>query len=309
MITYTNGDLFESPAKVLVNTVNTCGVMGKGIALRFKQIYPEMFQRYREHCENRHLTIGRLYLYKTPHKWILNFPTKEHWRSPSRVEYIEAGLKKFRSTFAEIGVTSVAFPMLGCGNGELDFETQVKPLMDQFLAKLPLPTLIHIGRNHVGPAEHRDQKRIEEWLRSEPASLPFDEVWQDIIILLESHNGFVTRTMGNAFSVKTQDDPPALHVTSSGRSFRIAGEELVDFWRQLRDYGLTHRRIAPNHRHLSYLMPVFERLPYVRPVVVSESAARLRTNPESALQTIPSLTGSAQLQMDLFGRVVGATQT
>ncbi len=288
MIIYTNGDLFESPAKVLVNTVNTRGVMGKGIALRFKQIYPEMFKQYQEHCENRSLTIGKLFLYKTPHKWILNFPTKEHWRKPSRVEYIAAGLRKFHSSFAEIGVTSIAFPKLGCGNGELDFKAQVEPLMDQFLAKLPIPMLIHIGQNDVGSAGNHDQKRIDEWLRSVPTAIPFDEVWRDIVVLLQSQGNFVTTMKRNAYTAIAIDDPPALHVTSAGRSFRIIEQELVEFWQQLRDYGLTHRSIAPNNRHLSYLTPVFGQLPYVRPVVVSESSARLRTNPESALQMIPS---------------------
>ena len=97
MITYVSGDLFESPARVLVNTVNTVGVMGKGIAKEFKILFPEMFQRYRELCETRQFNIGNLYLYKTPHKWILNFPTKKHWRSPSRPEYIEEGLRKLVS--------------------------------------------------------------------------------------------------------------------------------------------------------------------------------------------------------------------
>ena len=77
MITYLSGDLFQSPAKVLVNTVNTVGVMGKGIALKFKRIYPEMFEVYRNHCERGNLQIGQLLLYKTPNKWILNFPNEE----------------------------------------------------------------------------------------------------------------------------------------------------------------------------------------------------------------------------------------
>src|SRR5688572_26562315 len=99
MLTFVRGNLFESPAKVLVNTVNTVGVMGKGIALSFKQIYPEMFQRYVQLCESGQLDIGKLWLYKTPHKWILNFPTKKNWRAPSRLEYLEAGLRKFVATY------------------------------------------------------------------------------------------------------------------------------------------------------------------------------------------------------------------
>ena len=89
MITYISGNLFESPAHVLVNTVNTVGVMGRGIAKTFKRIYPEMFSEYQVRCQNQKLQIGNLFLYKTNNKWILNFPTKRHWRNPSRPEYID----------------------------------------------------------------------------------------------------------------------------------------------------------------------------------------------------------------------------
>ncbi|MCC7430560.1 macro domain-containing protein, partial [bacterium] len=82
MINYIKGSLFESPAKVLVNTVNTVGAMGKGIAKTFKLLYPEMFEAYQKLCENKQFKVGELWLYKTPNKWILNFPTKKHWKSP-----------------------------------------------------------------------------------------------------------------------------------------------------------------------------------------------------------------------------------
>ena len=192
MIIYTDSDLFESPSKVLVNTVNTRGVMGKGIALRFRQIYPEMFRQYREHCEHRRLTIGRLFLYSTPHKWILNFPTKDHWRNPSRPEYIEAGLRKIREACPRIGAISFAFPMLGCGNGGLDFEEQVGPLMERNLGNLSVSKRIHVGRNHVGPPDRRDADRIRERFTLEPFTLPFDEVWGDLIHLLEHRRKFTT---------------------------------------------------------------------------------------------------------------------
>ncbi|GAA0615572.1 hypothetical protein GCM10009001_36010 [Virgibacillus siamensis] len=95
MITYVRKDIFESPAQVLVNTVNTVGVMGKGIAKTFKIMYPDMFKQYQILCEDNQLTVGKLWIFKTEHKWILNFPTKTHWRSPSKLAYIEEGLKKF----------------------------------------------------------------------------------------------------------------------------------------------------------------------------------------------------------------------
>jgi len=86
MLSYVTTSLFDSPAQTLVNTVNTVGVMGKGIAAKFKQRYPEMYTRYREVCAAGQLETGKLLLYRTPNKWVLNFPTKRDWRQPSRVE-------------------------------------------------------------------------------------------------------------------------------------------------------------------------------------------------------------------------------
>ena len=287
MITYLSGDLFRSPAKVLVNTVNTVGVMGKGIALRFKRIYPEMFETYRNHCERGNLQIGQLLLYKTSNKWILNFPTKKHWRNPSRVEYIEAGLRKLRDCGSEMGLTSIAFPELGCGNGELDFEAQVKPLMERYLGNLSVPTFIYISGKTTGRPEHRDVGSIRRWLRSEPSALPFDEVWRDLEELLQCRQEFKTLTKGSPFVAATTSDPPTVTIRSSSRTTRVFADELVDFWQQLRDFGLTHGSIAPEHRFASYLQPIFAELPYVEPVRLSTSSNGLRWNPAVGLQVVP----------------------
>lgn len=144
MLRYVATDLFESPAQVLVNTVNTVGVMGKGIAKEFASIYPEMYKEYRALCEKHMFDVDQLWLYKTSHKWVLNFPTKKHWRSPSKVEYIEAGLKKFVDAYAQKGITSISFPLLGCGSGGLDFESQVQPIMETYLKPLPIDVFIHL---------------------------------------------------------------------------------------------------------------------------------------------------------------------
>ena len=144
MITYVSGNLFDSPAQVLVNTVNTVGVMGKGIAKEFKEIYPEMFNRYQALCESGDFSIGKLWLYKTPNKWILNFPTKKDWRQPSRPEYIQVGLAKFVESYSDFGIHSIAFPALGCGNGELDFDSQVRPQMEKHLSDLPIDIFVYL---------------------------------------------------------------------------------------------------------------------------------------------------------------------
>lgn len=143
MLQYVSGDLFLSEAQTLVNPVNTVGVMGKGIALLFKNQYPDMFDSYKTLCKNGLLEIGKPCLWKSPEKQILLFPTKKHWRSASKIEYIESGLKYFVGTYEDWQITSVAFPMLGCGNGGLDWN-DVKPLMEKYLKPLPINVRIYI---------------------------------------------------------------------------------------------------------------------------------------------------------------------
>ena len=299
MITYVQGDLFTSPARVLVNAVNTVGVMGKGIAAQFKKIYPDMFAAYRQYCETKQLTIGKLYLHKTPHKYILNFPTKRHWRHPSQPTYIERGLSTFARTYASKGITSVAFPALGCGNGELDYDTQVRPLMDTYLSPLPIPAFVYSPRAPVRTPEHRDPRKIKRWLRSTPSALPFDEVWEDLSVILARHSWFSTIPNGvryHATIPELSSGHPSIRVSVGTRHYNFDTDTLLDFWQQLRDYGFMHRSIAPHHYRVSYLMPIFAHLPYVEYVTVSDSPGGLRRHPAVALQVIPP----PRQEMDLF---------
>lgn len=136
MIEFKSGNLFDSNCQTLVNTVNTVGVMGKGIALQFKQKYRKMYEFYRRRCLNNEFRMGDLLLYKgcPDGKWVLNFPTKIHWMNPSKLEYIEVGLKEFVSKYHDLGITSIAFPKLGCNNGGLKWEV-VKPMMIHWLCQ------------------------------------------------------------------------------------------------------------------------------------------------------------------------------
>jgi O-acetyl-ADP-ribose deacetylase (regulator of RNase III) len=142
MLLVVNSDLFRSPAQTIVNTVNTVGVMGKGIAKEFSKRYPQMFQEYKAYCDSGDLVIGALHVWRGTEKWVLNFPTKTTWRKPSKIQYIEHGLKTFCQNYARLGIRSIAFPPLGCGNGELDWN-EVKPLMVQYLYALDIPIWIH----------------------------------------------------------------------------------------------------------------------------------------------------------------------
>ena len=123
MIRFTKGNLLESEAEALVNTVNTVGVMGKGVALMFKEAFPENYRAYRAACKKGEVTVGHMFVYARDAvvgpRWIINFPTKKHWRYPSRMEWIQDGLDDLLRVVKEYGIRSVAIPPLGAGNGGL----------------------------------------------------------------------------------------------------------------------------------------------------------------------------------------------
>lgn len=136
MISYVAGNLFDSRAQVLTNTVNCVGVMGKGIALEFKKRYPALFRDYAARCARGEMRIGEPWLWENDEVQILNFPTKRHWRTPSRLEDIEAGLSWLAAHYGALGIYTIAMPALGCGNGGLPW-TAVRSLMEKHLAVLP----------------------------------------------------------------------------------------------------------------------------------------------------------------------------
>lgn len=133
------GDILQSKAQTLVNTVNCVGIMGKGIALEFKNRFPEMFKDYIEKCERKEIKQGVPYLYKTlfPPQ-IVNFPTKDHWKSVSKISDIERGLQYLLAHYNEWGVTSLAIPPLGCGNGQLEWKA-VGPLIYRYVKQMNIP--------------------------------------------------------------------------------------------------------------------------------------------------------------------------
>lgn len=143
-ITIITGNIFNTKAQTIVNTVNCVGVMGRGIALVFKLRYPSMFEIYQDFCKRKLITIGKLWLYKgeISAPWVLNFPTKFHWKYPSKYEYIEQGLDKFVRTYENQGITSAAFPLLGTNNGGLD-KNIVREMMIMYLSKCKIPIEIY----------------------------------------------------------------------------------------------------------------------------------------------------------------------
>ncbi len=133
------GDILKSKAQTLINTVNCVGVMGKGIALEFKNRFPDMYEDYVQRCQRGEVKPGVPYLYKTlfPPQ-IINFPTKDHWKSISKLSDIERGLQHLVERYREWGVTSLAIPPLGCGNGQLEWRV-VGPLIYRFVKDMGIP--------------------------------------------------------------------------------------------------------------------------------------------------------------------------
>lgn len=139
MVAYTQGNLLEADVDAVVNTVNTVGIMGKGIALMFKEQFPRNFEAYAHACDAGEVRIGKMFVTENKElfgpRWIINFPTKTHWRVKTKIEWVEDGLTDLVRVIREKQIHSIAIPPLGCGNGGLDWG-DVRPLIEAALAEL-----------------------------------------------------------------------------------------------------------------------------------------------------------------------------
>ena len=145
MIEFTKGNLLEAPADALVNTVNTVGVMGKGIALMFKERFPDNFKSYAAACKAKELHVGHMHVSPGEElggpRWIINFPTKQHWRSPTQLKWVQDGLVALREFIIKEEINSIAIPPLGCGNGGLDWHV-VREEIVSALGDLPNTSIL-----------------------------------------------------------------------------------------------------------------------------------------------------------------------
>jgi O-acetyl-ADP-ribose deacetylase (regulator of RNase III) len=175
MIKVLEGDMMQSGAEALVNTVNTVGVMGKGIALQFKEAFPNNNKAYIEACKQKKLEPGKLLAVfdenlQLGKKLIINFPTKVHWRYPSKYEYIEKGLTALRELLQKEKIKSIAIPPLGSGNGGLDWN-KVKPMIEQALSGLDTEILIYEPNAAIKAVLQKQESKKEVSLTPARASL------------------------------------------------------------------------------------------------------------------------------------------
>lgn len=163
MIHYRKGNIFDTEAEALVNTVNLVGVMGKGIALQFKKIFPNNFKIYKKACQEGHIDIGKVLVVKDTNlnigeKFIVNFPTKRHWKNSSEYEYIEAGLDSLVASVHQFNIESIAIPPLGAGNGGLQWK-RVKELIEDRLADIDIDIYLYEPTSEI--KEHLKEERVK----------------------------------------------------------------------------------------------------------------------------------------------------
>ena len=163
MIKYIKGNIFESSAQAIVNTVNTVGVMGKGIALQFKKAFPTNYKAYLDACKKNEIRIGKLFVCKDSNmlygeKLIINFPTKTDWRKPSEYEYIKKGLDNLIEIISEYNIKSIAIPPLGSGNGGLEW-VKVKKIIDEKLQNIDIHIFIYEPTKKI--KEHLKKERVK----------------------------------------------------------------------------------------------------------------------------------------------------
>lgn len=262
MQTYHRTSILTSQAQTVVNTVNTVGVMGKGIASEFKARYPDMFKTYRKLCREGQFDIGQLWLWKAPNQWVLNFPTKKHWRNPSKLSYIEAGIRKFVDQYERRGIREIAFPRLGCGHGGLDW-ADVRPLMERYLSPLPIAIYIHDFEVDIGIPEHQQAGKRLDFQRS------FLIFLEDLDRVLESEYGKFQTFFNKSEYIANFDKYKNLLIKRPGRQTSVPNEELYELWTLLLRGPVT-RRILPGRAHESayYIFPILAQLPYVRAIEI-----------------------------------------
>lgn len=300
MLIYRRTSILESPAQTLVNTVNCVGVMGKGLAHAFREREPDMYKQYKQVCDQKALAPGKLWLWRGSGSWILNFPTKVHWRNPSRLEWIEQGLEKFLSAYEAQGITEISFPRLGCGNGNLNWE-DVRPLMENYLSKVKIPVYIHDFTVDVGFPEHLEA--VATAMKLVPATDgSFDSFVASIEQVLTLSGGqFSTLGSHEEFHAR-MDSERRLAIETASSSCFLEEEDLRGVWFDLQSGLVTKRKagwsVSGGGEPLLSLLSV---LPTARPVQIQRAGQH---DPEFAIEPRPEArqlasTGQSKQQHEL----------
>lgn len=258
MLTYLRTSILDSQAQTLVNTINTVGVMGKGLASAMRDRYPDMFTAYKRLCDAGEIDIGKLWLWKASDQWVLNFPTKKHWRNPSKLEYVEAGLQKFAQEYDRKGIFEISFPRLGCGNGGLKWD-DVRPLMERYLGPLPITVFIHDFEKNLGYPEHEEIRRFV----SDHNQGNYRQFMADIgRVIYHNKGSFQTLANCSPFNASLGDDG-SLVIERAGQRRVIPEDSLGDLWSMLVRGPVSRIKLAGPVRENAYqVFAILNQLPY-----------------------------------------------
>jgi O-acetyl-ADP-ribose deacetylase (regulator of RNase III) len=292
MLIYHRTSLLDSNAQTVVNTVNCVGVMGKGIAAAFKARYPSMFDTYRQLCSQGAIQPGKLWLWRGPEQWVLNFPTKKHWRNSSRLEWIEAGLAKFIGQYQRRGITEISFPRLGCGNGNLDW-ADVRPIMEKYLATLPINIYIHDFEHDIGIPEH-----LEAAAQTLESSTTFDGSFsaflRDLRIAISAvGNDLVDLDTGEPFKASMLGDN--LTIETAQQVSQLDDEDLRGVWVTLARGMLTQDQVGwSSGSNATHLLSLVSLLPCTKAIQIQRQKSAF---PELAVEfrRSPGATGTPEL--------------
>lgn len=281
MLIYRRTSLLDSPAQTLVNTVNCVGIMGKGLAREFRDREPTMYRRYAEICKKGDLTPGRLWLWRGAESWVLNFPTKQHWRQPSRLDWIESGLQKFVTNYESLKIREVSFPRLGCGNGNLEW-AKVQPLMEHYLRKVRIPVYIHDFEKNIGLPEH-----LESVADLASEQIPTGVDFSTFVAGLRTVSSIGADTLldlgtGRPFR-SWVDDAQALHVEDDRQQWEFDAEDLHGTWVSLLRGLVTQDRVEwSTGEGGNFVITLLSLLPNTRAVEIQRG-----DHPEIAVELAP----------------------
>lgn len=259
-------ELFYSPARALVNPVNTGGVMSSGVSAEFKRFFPGAFSHYRSLCETGQLEPGRLFFWRGDYRTVIHLPIKRHWRSAATTDIIEAGLQKLADTWAEQGIHALALPRLAVG--ELEWETAVKPLVETYLAPLPIPVYVH---HQTTSDPRRGVRQLDHFLNLPPQPVPFEKLWRDL--------GRIVRRVNGEFSIMDDERVTVVYESrvrakrliitpESGTEAIISDSLLRDLWTTACAAGLLLPSQFPGGLETvaQALLAVLDKAEYVRVV-------------------------------------------
>ena len=275
-------EIFHSPARVLVNPVNTAGVMSSGVSAEFKRFFPDAFSRYRSLCEAGRIEPGRLFFFQADFRTVLHLPVKRHWRTAATAEIVESGLQKLAAVWADQGIHALAIPPFA--EGELDWDSVIRPMLEIYLGPLPIPVYLHRST----PDTRRSIKQIDQSLNQPQQQVPFTRVWKDLGRAIRRTYGHFSTGDGRAYTIAFQDGTRynRLVVTPADEnSIGISAASLAELW----DTFQSARMLLPSQfpsgleSAWPFLIPLLSKLEYVRVV----RAAMGEATPSDAILFLP----------------------